>query len=94
MQVERLREQLHDAERRVRQAGQPQSHLVEQLSLGEQQRQQLQLRLDAAEASHAERERALASSQELQRALKTDLERVLRQRGSLDALRSTLMRLA
>jgi len=92
-QLEVLREQLADANRRLRLASQPHGYLAEQLQLAEAQLHAQQQRVDAALAERATREEALARSQQQQRILKADLERVLQQRGSLDALRSTLSKL-
>jgi len=92
-EVERLREQLGDAQQCVRQAGQPHGYLIEQLQVAEQQIQQQQRQALRANDAHAESQEALASALQQHRLLKVDLERVLQQRGSLEALRSTLARL-
>ena len=92
-EAERLREQLGGAQQRIRQAGQPHSYLIEQLQVAEQQIQQLQRQVVRTNDAHAESQAALASALQQQRLLKVDLERVLQQRGSLEALRATLSRL-
>mmetsp|Transcript_4774 Transcript_4774/g.9297 ORF Transcript_4774/g.9297 Transcript_4774/m.9297 type:complete len:689 (-) Transcript_4774:351-2417(-) len=92
-EVERLKEQLVDAQRRIRLSAQPQAFLAEQLHISEQQVHQLQRRLEAAATDQSEQQEAMARLQQQVRMLKTDLERVLQQRGSLDALRTTLSRL-
>lgn len=88
--VERLRQQLADANRRYRLAPTPQGYLIEQLEAAELEAKQQAARAEAASRDASDRQAALEASQQQLRMLRADLERLLQQRGSIDALRNTL----
>jgi chromosome segregation ATPase len=88
--VERMRQQLADANRRCRLAPTPQGYLIEQLEAAELQAKQQAARAEAAARDASNRQAALEASQQQLRMLRADLERLLQQRGSIDALRNTL----
>ncbi len=89
----RVKSQLADAERRLRQAGQPQSYLAEQLEKSEAGRMHAEGRLATSEQQLGETRESLVSANHQIKLMRADLERLLAQRGSLDALRATLVHL-
>lgn len=91
--IERLRQQLASATRRQQLASTPQTFLIEQLEAAEVEAKAQATKAEAAARDAADRQVALEASQQQLRMLRADLERLLQQRGSIDALRNTLSRL-
>ena len=92
-EVDRLTAVLGETQRKLRQAGQPHNYLAEQVEVADEKRSRAeakvaQLSMDLAAASEA-----LATTKAQNDQLLKDLESLLSQRGSLDALRATLTRL-
>ena len=92
-EAERLQTVVEELQRRVRQGGQPQSYLVQQVESAEATRIETEAKLAVVTQQLAEHEEALAAARAQNEQLLTDLESLLSQRGSLDALRATLTRL-
>ena len=89
---EKLKAQLADAQRLVRMTGQPQAYLTEQVHLSEQRQRAAEAQMEAMARERAEREEAMAAMCQQNLMLRSDLERMISQRGALDELRSTLAR--
>ncbi len=92
-ELERLREQVTLAQRRARLAHSPQQHLIDQLEGAEARAKQCEADAKGARAEAEVARAALGTARQQHKLLKSDLERLLQQRGSLDALRTTLSRL-
>ena len=92
-EVERVQSVADELQRRIRQSGQPQSYLVEQVERADALRLEMQGRVDALTRQLAEQAESLSMARQQNAQLLSDLESLLSQRGSLDALRATLTRL-
>eukprot|EP00908_Phaeocystis_cordata_P016821 Transcript_28138.p1 GENE.Transcript_28138~~Transcript_28138.p1 ORF type:complete len:700 (+),score=376.44 Transcript_28138:143-2242(+) len=92
-EVERLHTQLQTAERRWQQVHSPQAYLVEQLRQAEEQAERAVGAQRTGARALAEKEEALGVVRAQHQLLQNDLERLLQQRNSFDALRATLSRL-
>lgn len=89
----RLQGMIADLQKRIGQSGQPQSYLADQLDKAENERLGLESRVAALQQELVEHVDALTGARQQNELLLRDLESLLSQRGSLDALRTTLTRL-
>ena len=89
----RLHGVVAEQQRRLAQSAHPQSFLAEQLEQAEKARLELEGRMAAQQQQLVEHADALAGARQQNELLLRDLETLLSQRGSLDALRTTLSRL-
>ena len=92
-EVDRVQSVADELQRKIRQSGQPQSYLVEQVERADALRAEAQGRIDALTRQLAEQAESLSMARQQNAQLLSDLESLLSQRGSLDALRATLTRL-
>ena len=82
-----------DLQKQLRRTGQPQHYLAEQIERTEAQKLEAEGQVAALRKALAEQTDALATARRENTQLLADLESLLSQRGSLDALRMTLTRL-
>ena len=92
-EVERLSGVAGELQRKLRQAGQPQSHLAEQVESAESRRAEAERQSHALQHKVAELASSLDEANAQKALLLADMESLLSQRGSLEALRATLSRL-
>lgn len=92
-EVARLERVVGDLERRARSSGHPQQYLAEQAEMAEKGRLEAEASATRLQQQLAEHADALAAARQQNDLLVRDLETLLSQRGSLDALRATLTRL-
>lgn len=92
-EVDKLREELAEAQRLLRRSNQPQVYLAEQVQKAEATQRAAERQLASLAQQKGEHADALAAAQQENAMLRADLERVISQRGALEALRSTLTRL-
>ena len=92
-EVKRLQGVSDEVNRRLRQSGQPQNYLAEQVEVLEGAKLEAEARVGALVQQLSEHADALAAARGQNAQLLKDLESLLSQRGSLDALRATLTRL-
>ena len=92
-EVARLQSVVAELQRKVQQAGRPQSYLAEQVETAERQRLEAEAQAASLRQKLAEHADALATARHQNDLLLRDMESLLSQRGSLDALRATLSRL-
>jgi len=88
-----LRRGIEQARRRTQFAASPQTFLIDKIEAAEGGAREAEARAAAAAQEAADRKAALDAAHEQQKLLQGDLERLLRQRGSIDSLRTTLARL-
>ena len=89
----KLKEEVGELERRIQQGKQPQTYLADQVDVAERGRIEAQTAATALQLRLTETSNSLAAAQGQNELLLRDLELLLSQRGSLDALRATLTRL-
>ena len=92
-EAERLTNVADELQRKLRQTGQPQNYLAEQIEVAEAKRIAAEGRVATLTQSLAEATDQLSAAKGQNEQLLQDLESLLSQRGSLDALRTTLTRL-
>ena len=90
---ERLAASMRELQHRLRQASQPQAYLADQLDAADAKRVTAEGRCEALHQELARRSDELVHARQQNEALLADLETLLSQRGSLEALRTTLTRM-
>ena len=92
-EVERMSALVSELNRKLRQAGQPHNVLAEQVELAEAKRDQAEAEVKRLATQLAESRDAHHAMRQQNEQMLRDMESLLSQRGSLEALRSTLTRL-
>ena len=92
-EVERLSSVVNELQRKLRHTGQPQNYLAEQAETAERRKDEAEKQVGALQHKVADLSAALDEATSQKDLLLKDMESLLSQRGSLDALRATLSRL-